>query len=69
MKTKLLYVTILMTISFQTSFAQFALGDIVFTGYQSDGVGNPSGEDDQFSFLLLRNVVAGEQIAFTENGC
>ncbi|PSG90087.1 T9SS type A sorting domain-containing protein [Aurantibacter aestuarii] len=68
MKTKLLYVTILMTISFQTSFAQFALGDIVFTGYQSDGVGNPSGEDDQFSFLLLINVVAGEQIAFTENG-
>lgn len=68
MKTKLLYIIILGTLSFQTSFAQFTLGDIVFTGYQSDSTGNPTGEDDQFSFLLLRDVVAGEQIAFTENG-
>ena len=68
MKTKLLYIIILGTLSFQTSFAQFTLGDIVFTGYQSSANGNPSGEDDQFSFLLLRDVAAGEQIAFTENG-
>tara|TARA_R110002012_G_scaffold255010_1_gene434165 strand:- start:1409 stop:2407 length:999 start_codon:yes stop_codon:yes gene_type:complete len=69
MKTKLLLIISLVAFIIQDVNAQFALGDIVFTGYQSDGpAGNPSGEDDQFSFLVLKNVTAGEQIAFTENG-
>ncbi len=56
---------LLCTINLQ---AQWALGDIVFTAYQSDALSNPSGENDQFTFLLLRDVSSGEQIEFTENG-
>lgn len=52
----------------QITFGQLALGDIAFTGYQSDSSGNPSGEDDQFTFVLLTDVVSGDQISFTENG-
>jgi Secretion system C-terminal sorting domain len=65
MKRSLLFFALISTlISFtpKTSSAQFALGDIAFTGYNSEGT------EDAFSFVLLRNVTAGEQISFTENG-
>lgn len=68
MNKKLLFLAFLMAFFTQISFAQWSLGDIAFTGYQSDSAGNPSGEDDQFTFVLLRDVTAGEQISFTENG-
>lgn len=42
--------------------AQFTLGDIAFTTYNSDGTAK------QFSFVLLRNVSPGDSISFTENG-
>ncbi|MFK8061318.1 MAG: hypothetical protein AB8B78_14670, partial [Polaribacter sp.] len=60
---------VLLTLFFtNTVFSQFSLGDIAFTGYQSDGSGNPSGENDEFSFILLRNVTNGDKISFTDNG-
>ena len=68
MKTKLLTLIILFALSSQLSFAQFALGDIAFIGYQGDNTGNPSGEEDEFSFVLLKDVVANEAISFTDNG-
>lgn len=68
MKTKLLFTALLCLLLNQQSKAQLALGDIVFTGYQGDNIGNPSGEEDQFSFLLLKDVSTGDAISFTENG-
>ncbi len=57
-----LTLTLLAFITPKTTNAQFALGDIAFTTYNSDGT------MDAFSFVLLRNVSVGEQIGFTENG-
>ncbi|MCB9318022.1 MAG: VWA domain-containing protein [Lewinellaceae bacterium] len=37
------------------------MGDIMFTGYQSD---NP----DEFSFVLLTDIMAGTTLTFTDNG-
>ena len=68
MNKKLLFIALLMAFYTQITFGQLALGDIAFTGYQSDSSGNPSGEDDQFTFVLLTDVVTGNQISFTENG-
>lgn len=65
---KLLFIIAISTTFTQQSIAQFALGDIAFTGYQGDNFGNPSGEEDEFTFVLLRDVAVGEQISFTENG-
>jgi hypothetical protein len=65
---KLLFIIAISAMFTQHSVAQWALGDIVFTGYQADGTGNPSGEDDEFSFVLLRDVASGESISFTDNG-
>jgi hypothetical protein len=64
MKRFLLFgaIALLTVLTPNTSNAQFALGDIAFTGYNSDGT------EDAFSFVLLRNVIAGEEISFTENG-
>ena len=45
-----------------SSKAQFTLGDIAFTTYNSDGTA------DQFSFVLLTSVSSGDSISFTENG-
>ena len=70
-KTKEMLKKILLTIILiQTSltYSQWSLGDIAFTGYQSDNANNPSGEVDQFSFVLLRDVNANEQISFTTDG-
>ncbi len=58
----LILITSLISLTPNTANAQFALGDIAFTGYNSDGT------EDAFSFVLLRNVSIGEQISFTENG-
>ena len=57
---------ILMLLAFNFVFinsnkAQFTLGDIAFTTYNSDG-------GDEFSFVLLRSVAPGDSISFTENG-
>ena len=65
---KLLFIIAISAMFSQQSFAQWALGDIAFTGYQGDNTGNPSGEQDEFSFVLLRDVTSGEAISFTENG-
>ena len=40
--------------------AQFVPGDIVFSGYHSQGT-------DKFSFVLLKNLTAGQVIRFTDN--
>ncbi len=37
------------------------LGDIAFTGYRSDG-------DDAFSFVLLKDILSGTEITFTDQG-
>lgn len=50
----------LMTLT--VSQAQFSLGEIAFTTYNADGT------DDAFSFVILRDIVSGEMIEFTENG-
>lgn len=68
MNKKILFLALLLAFSTQLSYSQWSLGDIAFTGYQGDNTGNPSGEVDQFTFVLLRDVSAGEQISFTENG-
>ncbi|PTX63114.1 putative secreted protein (Por secretion system target) [Kordia periserrulae] len=68
MNKKLLFIALLLASFTQTTYGQWALGDIAFTGYQGDNSGNPSGETDQFTFVLLRDVAAGELISFTENG-
>lgn len=67
MRKTLLFICFVAFCSFQIQ-AQWSLGDIAFSGYQGDNGGNPSGEVDQFSFVLLRDVSSGESIAFTENG-
>ncbi len=65
---KLLFIIAICAMFTQQSIAQWALGDITFTGYQADSTGNPTGEDDEFSFVLLRDVTSGESISFTDNG-
>jgi hypothetical protein len=53
-----LFITLNSSVKAQTALG---LGDIIFTGYNSD---NP----DQFSFVLLKAVTAGTVINFTDNG-
>ena len=60
---KLLFTVALIT-TCQFTNAQFALGDIAFSAYNSD----TSTPDDAFTFVVLRDVVVGEQIVFDENG-
>lgn len=68
MTKKLLIIVLFMAFFTQISYGQWSLGDIAFTGYQGDNGGNPDGSQDEFTFVLLRDVTAGEQISFTENG-
>ncbi|MDX1956395.1 MAG: hypothetical protein SFU20_12765 [Chitinophagaceae bacterium] len=46
-----------------------AAGDIAFTGYNADDntVNGPSSNDD-FSFILLKNITSGTSIYFTDFG-
>jgi hypothetical protein len=49
--------------------AQLTLGGLVFTGYnKDDNTVNGSPADDEFSFVLLQNIPAGQQIFFTDFG-
>lgn len=68
MNKKLLFIVLFLALFAQITYGQWALGDIAFTGYQGDNLGNPTGEEDEFTFVLLRDVAIGEQISFTENG-
>ena len=68
MNKKILFIALFLAFFTQTTYGQWALGDIAFTGYQGDNGGNPTGEEDEFTFVLLRDVAIGEQISFTENG-
>ena len=56
--------------SIQVSTAQFSLGDIAFSAYNSETASNlpPGTNVDSFTIVLLRAVTAGEQLEFTENG-
>ena len=56
-----LFFIILSFFVFSNVNCQLTLGDIVFTGMNSDG-------DDEFSFLLLNNLNIGDSIIFTDNG-
>eukprot|EP01132_Coremiostelium_polycephalum_P017961 gene17961-21447_t len=70
LKGILLSLMMLTCISFNAT-AQCALGkgDLVFSGYNvlDDGV-NGAAQDDQFSFVFLRKVMAGTDIYFTDLG-
>jgi gliding motility-associated-like protein len=70
LKGILLSLMMLICISFNAT-AQCALGkgDLVFSGYNvlDDGV-NGATQDDQFSFVFLRKVMAGTDIYFTDLG-
>jgi hypothetical protein len=68
MNKKLLFIALFLAFFTQTTYGQWSLGDIAFTGYQCDNTGNPDGSIDEFTFVLLRDVAIGEQISFTENG-
>ena len=50
------------------SAQNLSLGDIIFTGYNSDADPNNSAITDDFSFLLLKSVSSGEVISFTDRG-
>lgn len=66
----LLTLCIVLCIGFSSS-AQCTLGpgDLVFTGYnQLDDNTNGVTEDDSFSFLLLKDIPAGQVIFFTDLG-
>ena len=52
-----LFATLAWSVSAQTTLGP---GDIAFTGYNSDG-------DDDFSFVLLKDVVSGTSIVFTDD--
>ncbi len=64
MKTNKLFMLILLLLATQYITAQFALGDIAFSAYNSD----TATPDDSFTIVLLRDVTSGEAITFTENG-
>ena len=58
----------IVTLTFNLN-AQWSLGDIAFSAYGCESALNtPLGPVDAFTIVLLRNVSASEQIAFTENG-
>ncbi|MBB5644138.1 YDG domain-containing protein [Pedobacter cryoconitis] len=46
----------------------FGKGDVIITGYDLQDGGTPAGQDDRFSFLLLRQIPAGTDIYFTDFG-
>jgi len=55
--------------SFANAQCTLGPGDLVFTAYNALDDGNgPSGLDDSFSFLLLKDVSAGQVIYFTDLG-
>ncbi|SMG08164.1 MBG domain-containing protein [Sphingobacterium psychroaquaticum] len=53
-----------------TSYAQCTddYGVLAFTGYQIADAGNPQGQQDQFSFILLEYLPANTSIFFTDFG-
>ncbi len=57
-KVTLILLALVISVSAQTDLD---LGDIAFTGYQSEG-------DDKFAFVLLKDIVSGTQITFTDRG-
>jgi len=71
MSLRLLLLVLLLT-GASSSFAQgttLVAGDIAFTGYNSDdNVVNGLTANDDFSFMLLRNIVSGTTIYFTDFG-
>ena len=70
MKKKLLLFLAFSFVVLTNINAQFALGDIAFSAYNSETAANlPAGTNvDSFTIVLLRDVTAGEEISFTENG-
>lgn len=50
----------------QAQATTLSLGDIAFTGYNSDAASVSAGDD--FSFVLLKDVDAGTTITFTDRG-
>ena len=64
---KLLLVIVLIGTT-QFTNAQFALGDIAFSAYNADTAVPAGTNNDAFTIVLLRAVISGEQISFTENG-
>ncbi len=66
MKKQLLLFTLIGLIS-PFCFAQLAIGDIAFIGYNTDSGPGPS-TDHSFSFITLNDIPGSEVIYFTEEG-
>jgi gliding motility-associated-like protein len=66
----LLSFVILTSISYNAAAqtCTFGKGDVIITGYDLQDGGTPAGQDDRFSFLLLRQIPAGTDIYFTDFG-
>ncbi|AMP99577.1 Ig family protein [Pedobacter cryoconitis] len=68
-KGMLLSLIILTGINFNAAAqCTFGKGDVIITGYDLQDGGTPTGQDDRFSFLLLRQIPAGTDIFFTDFG-
>ena len=68
-KGMLLSLIILSGINFNAAAqCTFGKGDVIITGYDLQDGGTPTGQDDRFSFLLLRQIPAGTDIFFTDFG-
>jgi serine protease inhibitor len=66
-KTKILFCFLVCMFTHTKIFSQtiLAAGDIAFTGY----ISNPaSGNSDEFSFLILKDIAVNTVINFTDNG-
>jgi hypothetical protein len=64
---KILLICSIFLLGNQLINAQLAAGDIAFIGCNQDS-GPSADEDDDFTFIVLTNISAGEVIYFTEQG-
>jgi len=67
MKKLLLFLTFVGILCISNTFAQLAVGDIAFVGYNTDS-GPTAGADHSFSFISLTDIPGNEIIYFTEEG-
>lgn len=66
---RIMFVLSLLTLGFYYSSATtLGLGDIAFTGYNSDRLQTPPDREDEFTFVLLKDIDSGTEITFTDNG-
>ncbi|WP_136482084.1 T9SS sorting signal type C domain-containing protein [Cognatitamlana onchidii] len=67
-KSAILYVLLLLTYSYGYGQTILNSGEIAITGFNCDDTGGLINTENEFTFVLLRDIESGTTIRFTDNG-